>query len=534
MTSPPPELTEDLPAPSKASGRGNEVLRWLGFLALGVSLGIGVVGATAQESPDRVRVNELHERGVTLQRSRQSDAAIASYSAALALDPAHVPSLYEIGWSYWVLGRWADTVQVWQRVLSLDPDHEDVPRYLPEAQANLDTANRLAAVRTLPELGPDDIPKADGATFRFAFGGDTMMGSPLTNGGLPKDDGAALFDAYRDIMKAADVAFLNLEGTLLDSGDSRKCTEGSSTCYAFRTPVRYVKNLVDAGVDAVSAANNHANDFGNAGRKSTWSTLRSAGVLPVGSVHEPAILDSGDKRIGFLAFATSPGSPDLRDVKTAELLVADLAPQVDLLVVSFHGGAEGKGASTTPRGPEKYLGEDRGDVRFFAQVVVDAGADIVIGHGPHVLRGMEIYKERLIAYSLGNFVTYGGFNLRGENGLTALLLVDLYPDGRFASGRIVSGRQVPPGGPMLDPDHEAARTIARLSSQDFEGSAPPIEPDGRILGPASSTEGGGHELGDGDPPDDDDSTTPGDSEAPSEAAPAAPEQTPAVPTKGTP
>jgi hypothetical protein len=319
-----------------------------------------------------------------------------------------------------------------------------------------------------------------------------MMGSTLTNGGLPKNDGAALFDAYRETIKAADIAFLNLEGTLLDSGTSRKCKEGSTTCYAFRTPVRYVKNLVDAGIDAVSTANNHANDFGEIGRKTTRSTLRAAGVLPVGPAHEPAILDTAGKRIGFLAFATSPGYPDVRDVETAQLLVTDLAPQVDLLVVSFHGGAEGKRAAHTPRGTERYLGEDRGDVRFFAQVVVDAGADIVVGHGPHVLRGMEIYKGRLIAYSLGNFVTYGGFNLTGANGLSALLLVDLYPDGRFASGRIVSGKQLPPGGPMLDPDHEAARTIAALSVEDFGERAAPIEPDGRILGPASS-EGGGHE-----------------------------------------
>ncbi len=501
-------MTDPAPPEPTPPGPPNELARWLGFAALGVVLGFGVMHATAQETPNAAQVRELHDQGVTLQRARQTDAAIDAYSKALALNPEHVPTLYEIGWSYWVLGRWADTVHVWERVLYFDPDHADVPKYLPEARANLATAQRLAEARKLPELGPDDVPKADGATFRFALGGDTMMGSPLTNAGLPKDDGSSLFDAYRETMKAADVAFLNLEGTLLDHGDSRKCKEGSTTCYAFRTPVRYVKNLVDAGVDAVSAANNHANDFDDVGRKTTWKTLRNAGVLPVGPVHEPAILDTGGKRIGFLAFATSPGYPDLRDVETAQLLVQDLAPQVDLLVVSFHGGAEGAKAAHTPQGTEKFLGEDRGDVRFFAQIVVDAGADIVVGHGPHVLRGMEIYKGRLIAYSLGNFITYGGFNLRGANGLSALLLVDLYPDGRFAAGRIVSGRQVPPGGAMLDPDHEAARTIAALSVEDFAERAAPIEPDGTILGPASSDEGGGHEPGEAHSTDDDDSTAP--------------------------
>jgi hypothetical protein len=485
------EITQPTDLPKAAPS--SELLRWLGFATLGVVLGFGVMHAVAQETPNAAQVRELHTQGMTLQRAKQTDAAIDAYSAALGLNPEHVPTLYEIGWSYWVLGRWADTVHVWERVLYLAPKHEDVPKYLPEARANLETAKRLAEARKLPELGPDDIPRAEGATFRFSFGGDTMMGSPLTNGGLPKNDGAALFDAYRETMKAADIAFLNLEGTLLDEGKSRKCKEGSTTCYAFRTPVRYVKNLVDAGVDAVSVANNHANDFEDIGRKTTWKTLREAGVLSVGPVHEPAILDTGGKRVGFLAFATSPGYPDVRDVETAQLLVQDLAHQVDLMVVSFHGGAEGKKAAHTPKGRETYLGEDRGDLRFFAQVVVDAGADIVVGHGPHVMRGMEIYKERLVAYSLGNFVTYGGFNLRGANGLSALLLVDVYPDGRFAAGRIISGRQVPPGGPLLDPEHEAAKTIATLSSEDFGERAAPIEPDGTILGPASSHEGGGHE-----------------------------------------
>ena len=448
------------------------------FLAGGLLLGGGVLQAqdTTPES-DPKAVEAAYQEGFTHQKNKRTDAAVEAYEKALALDPNHVPSLYEVGWSYWVLGRWSDVVTVWERVLELEPEHEEVPRYIGEARTK-------AALRKRLEEGiePPTAPeRVDGPGLRFAFGGDTMMGSPLTGPGLPKDDGAALFDAYRERMQAADVAFLNLEGVLLDSGKSHKCPEESTkSCYAFRTPVRYVKNLVDAGIDVVSFANNHANDYGPEGRKSTTSTLDAAGIPAAGPLDRTVILDVNGTRVGVLAFATSPLGGDVRDVDLAVAMVADMTEKADLVVVSFHGGAEGARAQRVPEGTETFLGENRGDLRRFSHAVIDAGADLVIGHGPHVLRGMEVYKERLVAYSLGNFITYGGFNLSGMNGLSVLLEVDLHPDGRLASGQIISARQIPPGGPMLDPEHEAAAVIRELSAADFPDTAPVIEDDGRI------------------------------------------------------
>src|SRR6185436_19838247 len=148
-------------------------------------------------------------------------------------------------------------------------------------------------------------------------------------------------------------------------------------------------------------------------------------------------------------------------------IVKDAASKHDLVIVSFHGGAEGPKADHVMPGRELYLGENRGDLRAFTHAVVDAGADLVIGHGPHVLRGLELYQGRLIAYSLGNFATYGRFSLSGTQAIGAILHVDLAADGSFVSGKILPTQQVDKGLPRKDPASRAIAMMSRLSQADF-------------------------------------------------------------------
>jgi hypothetical protein len=424
-------------------------------------------------------VRELFLEGFVLQQDGDTRQAIERYLAALALDPDHLPSLYELGWSYWVLGRWQDVVEAWERMLELDPDCADagtVRERLPEVRDNLALVERS---RAMPPPPPDEPTDGD-ATVRFALGGDTMLGSPFTKAGLPPDDGADLLAAYAAAMRAADVAFVNLEGTLLDDGESDKCEEDSDTCWAYRTPTGYVSVLDEAGVDLVSLANNHANDFDDEGRASTRATLDSAGIAWSGPVGVTAVLERAGLRVGFIAFSTSAGQHDLRDLDDVRRRVSELALRSEVVLVSAHAGAEGRGAQHTPIGTETYLQEDRGDVRAFAHAAVDAGADLVVGHGPHVLRGLEVYAGRLIAYSLGNLVTYGGFSLEGPKALSAVLLVDVDREGRFVGGRLVAGRQIPPGRPVIDPQARAIAVVRELSEADFGDAAPIIDPDGTV------------------------------------------------------
>jgi len=153
------------------------------------------------------------------------------------------------------------------------------------------------------------------------------------------------------------------------------------------------------------------------------------------------------------------------------------------VVVSFHGGAEGARYQHVTQGPEMFYGEDRGDLRAFARAMIDAGADLVIGHGPHVMRGMEVYRGRLIAYSLGNFATYGSFNLSGPNGLAAILEVKLACDGAFLGGRLHPVKQIKPGGPLLDPEGAVLPLVRRLSEEDFGATAVLISDKGELTAP---------------------------------------------------
>ena len=247
-------------------------------------------------------------------------------------------------------------------------------------------------------------------------------------------------------------------------------------------PTRFGKLLQGAGIDVVSLANNHVGDFGEPGRVSTRATLDALGIRHAGAPGEVARLDVRGTRVAVVAFATSPGVNDLRDLAEAARIVAAAKLDADLVVVSFHGGAEGADRQHVPAGREQFLGEERGDLRAFARTVVEAGADLVLGHGPHVVRGMELVKGRLVAYSLGNFATYGGMNLAGPNGLSLVLEVRVAQDGTFLGGRIHPARQERPGGPRLDAGGTVIPLVRRLSQEDFGPSAVRVADDG-TLGP---------------------------------------------------
>jgi poly-gamma-glutamate capsule biosynthesis protein CapA/YwtB (metallophosphatase superfamily) len=296
--------------------------------------------------------------------------------------------------------------------------------------------------------------------------GDVMLGTAVPEGKLPPDDGAALLAAVAPLLKDADVTFANFEGPLCDSGTSAKCRRGGN-CFAFRTPTRYAKYLEEAGIDVGSTANNHAGDFGEACRRETEAALDAHHIAWSGPPGTVARLTVKGKKLALVAFHTSASCNDVNQLAAAKKLVAVAKAESDLVVVSFHGGAEGTNATRVKDGVERYLGEDRGDLKAFAHGVIDAGADLVLGHGPHVVRGLELYKERLIAYSLGNFATYGRFDLSGALGFTVLLEVSLAADGRFAVGKLFSTKQEGKGVPAPDDERRGAKLVKQLTELDF-------------------------------------------------------------------
>jgi hypothetical protein len=311
--------------------------------------------------------------------------------------------------------------------------------------------------------------------------GDIMMGTNYPEDRLPPDDGAFLMKDVEAILNDADITFGNLEGTLLDSGGTAKKCKDPKVCYAFRTPVRYVNNLVNAGFDIMSLANNHAGDMGEEGRKSSMMTLEEAQILHAGQVtHQTDIFEKDSITFGLAAFAPNTNCVSINDIANARAIVAQLDSIVDIVIVSFHGGAEGAQHQHVPRKHEMYYGEDRGDVYGFSHTLIDAGADIVFGHGPHVTRAVEVYKDRFIAYSLGNFCTSRGISVNGINGVAPIIKVFTDRTGKFYYGQITPTIQTHVTGVKIDPQKLVIKLIQDLTKKDFPESLVQIDDNGLI------------------------------------------------------
>lgn len=311
--------------------------------------------------------------------------------------------------------------------------------------------------------------------------GDIMPGTdyPDVRYLPPGNDCAALFDPVREVLASADVTFGNLEGVFSSDGGTAKHCNDPSVCYVFRMPDDFLSCILDAGYDVLSVANNHVNDFGAEGRANTARLLEEAGVPFAGFRSHPyTTFEKNGVTYGFAAFAPHTGTVDLKDYAGAAAIVAMLDSISDVVIVSFHGGAEGRNYQHVPCTDEVFLGHNRGNVCTFARTVVDAGADVVFGHGPHVIRGMELYKDRLICYSLGNFCTYARFNLSGPNGLAPVIKVYTAPDGSFLEGKIIPMYQPGEGGPRPDPLNRAITMLQELSAADFPESPLVIETNG--------------------------------------------------------
>jgi len=352
------------------------------------------------------------------------------------------------------------------------------------------------AVRAqVPPDTPEPSVSRDTAAIRVIAVGDVMPGTEFPEAGyldprLSADAGpeAVLGSDLVGLLRTGDIVFGNMEGVLWDEDTppAKSCRD-PALCYVFRSPERYAELLAEAGFTVMALANNHSGDWGPEGRDATMAALARndisyAGLTGTGAGTATLVLDSGI-RIGVAAFSPNRGTLSINDHESAVRIVESLSDANDIVLVSFHGGAEGAEFTSLPKEEETFHGENRGDVYAFAHAVVDAGADVVIGHGPHVPRAIEVYRDRFIAYSLGNFWTYGRFNLRGPNGLAPVVDLELGPDGSLWNARIHSARQEGRGGPKLDPANGALELIATLTADDLGDAGLVFESDGTVRWP---------------------------------------------------
>jgi capsule synthesis protein PGA_cap len=320
----------------------------------------------------------------------------------------------------------------------------------------------------------------------LVFTGDINLGTRTLEDGIPPDSGRGLFAGVDSLLKG-DLVVGNFEGVLSDSGESAKCAPKSTRCYAFATPIWLAPRLSEAGFTHLNLANNHANDYGLDARHDTEAALRGQGLTPYGPLDllaiTPVYRDGQYMLVGIVGFSTYPNAYNLLDLAGSSAIVQQVRPLVDVLVVTFHGGKEGAAAVRTPSAPEFLAKEPRGNLRKWARVVIDAGADVVVGHGPHVLRGVEFYRGRPVFYSLGNFVTWRGFNLEGPLGLTTALQLDLDPQGGFVGARMPSLRQTPDSGTRPDTTLSALKLLRRVTRLDFAGTGARLSDDGGVTAP---------------------------------------------------
>jgi poly-gamma-glutamate capsule biosynthesis protein CapA/YwtB (metallophosphatase superfamily) len=243
------------------------------------------------------------------------------------------------------------------------------------------------------------LSHADSTTVTILAVGDVMVGGSMTS--WVNDSGPDYpFARIRDLIGQADIAICNLEAPYGIRG------KPFNKKFTFLVPPKQIEGLRNAGFDAVAMANNHTMDYGPEPLKITLKLLDSLGIAHSGAgmnlkdARQPAIVERNGIKVAFLSYSrvhptqfwATPKKPGTapayeshinEDIKKAKTLAG-------LVVVSFHWGAE---LMDSPKQYQKDL----------AHLCIDQGADLVLGHHPHILQGLELYKGKLIAYSLGNF-----------------------------------------------------------------------------------------------------------------------------------
>ncbi len=445
---------------------------------------------------------EIHfKTGVKSLILKDADRAIKSFTECLKTDSSHLRCSWEMGWAYYLKGHWSKSVEYWENtkgmLLAVDMNKLDEAKKKKYTEIRNVIEDSIKTVRQLKKLPirieshkrssskshEKEIKSKDGQrVIKIRAVGDVMMGSDFPANYLPSGSNRNILRYTKKYLKNADITFANLESSFC-SKNSRtdKCSGDLRKCYAFRTPLKFLDFIKESGIDLVSLANNHANDFGENCRIQTERRLNDLDIKWSGRPGTYAHLEIKNAKIAMIAFHYNVSSNYLNDHLSASRKVKELSDKHDILIVSAHWGAEGLGAIRTPKKREIYFKEDRGNTVEFARLMIDSGADIVLGHGPHVVRAIETYKNRLIAYSLGNFLTYGRFSLHSylKNGV--ILEANLDNNGQFLWGRLIPTVQKSKGIAYYDKQKVSVDLIRALTKEDFPESRIDIALDGTFV-----------------------------------------------------
>ncbi|MGP1383226.1 MAG: CapA family protein [Thainema sp.] len=353
----------------------------------------------------------------------------------------------------------------------------------PKAEA---AAQSAASPETQPSAAaPAEDASSDAAanpiaadTIVFKAVGDIIPGTNFPHTRLPSDLGM-LFANVQPYLAEADIVFGNFESTLTDYPSSAKDVSQGMT-FAFRTPPHYAGILKAAGFDVLSVANNHSMDFYEEGFNDTIENIEKSGMKAVGRKDQIVYQDVKGIKTAYIAFSYLDDHNSMHDIAAGQALVKEASENADIVVISVHAGAEGTDAIYTRNETEYFYSENRGNSVQFARAMIDAGADVVLGHGPHVPRAMELYQGKLIAYSLGNFMGYRTLSTVGTLGNSMILQFQLDKQGDFQMGRIIPIALDDSGIPYLDDYFQTVNLVRTLTQSDFPQTPLVIDDQGYI------------------------------------------------------
>ncbi|MEH2315385.1 MAG: CapA family protein [Nostoc sp.] len=333
----------------------------------------------------------------------------------------------------------------------------------------------------IPELTPSTTKQQtfpDTITIKAV--GDIIPGTNFPNYRLPRFRDQLLPKSVRTQLQGSDILFGNFESSLTNYPYTAKDISNGQV-FAFRSPPAYAQLFAEAGFNVFNMANNHAMDFGTVGFKDTKKNLEAVGIATLGHKNQILYLEANNISVAMIGFSPYEIYNSIHNLGVAQKLVAEAKKKANIIIVSMHAGAEGTAALQVKNQAEFFYGENRGNSIKFARNMIDVGADLVLGHGPHVPRAMEIYKGKIIAYSLGNFLGYRTLSTNAQTGDSMILEVKLNPAGNLVSSKIIPVRMDRQGIPHIDQRFQTVRLMRYLNNQAFPKNPVKINKKGEIV-----------------------------------------------------
>ncbi|MBD2531949.1 CapA family protein [Nostoc flagelliforme FACHB-838] len=334
---------------------------------------------------------------------------------------------------------------------------------------------------SIPELTPSAKKEQTFTkTITIKAVGDIIPGTNFPNHRLPRFRDQLLPKSVRSHLQGSDILFGNFESSLTNYPYTAKDISRGQV-FAFRSPPAYARLFAEAGFNVFNMANNHAMDFGPVGFKDTKKNLEAVGIATLGHKKQILYLEANNIPVAMIGFSPYEMYNSIHNLGVAKALVAEAKNKANIVIVSMHAGAEGTGALHVKNQTEFFYGENRGNSIKFARNMIDAGADLVLGHGPHVPRAMEIYKGKIIAYSLGNFLGYRTLSTNAQTGDSMILEAKLNQVGDLVSSKIIPVRMDRQGIPHIDQSFQTVRLMRYLNNQAFPKNPVKINKKGEVV-----------------------------------------------------